>query len=149
MTAEQTHALIQQGQLEHALRQPISLYFKWGEVFTNCSPAEIKACQLSVLRNAVKQAQTMDKVRTLYNLPVVVHSWYRDLAHNKRVGGSAGSYHPKGLASDFHVQGYEGRDKCLLVQQRLDREPFMKACGLEFTGGDWCHVDSRGRKGRF
>ena len=45
----------------------------------------------------------LEKVRTHYGRPVIVHSGYRCFELNKAVGGSANSQHMLGQAADFHA----------------------------------------------
>lgn len=149
ITAQAAYNLAAAGKFDELQLSRVSENFTWAEVFTGEPDFEIKACGLSIFQNAVKQSQAMEQVRAVYGLPVHVHCWYRSPAHNTRVGGAKRSQHLLALATDFHIQGYESTAENLVVQKRLDPLPFMRACGLEFTGGSWTHVDSRGFKSRF
>jgi hypothetical protein len=134
----------------NALRaEKITEHFTWGEVFMNCQNYEILNCPMHYFNNALIQADTMEKVREVFGVPIMVHCWYRDPLHNMQVKGKKGSYHLQALATDFHVQGYEGITGNLHVQHILEFKPFMESCGLEYTHGSWTHVDSRGYKARF
>jgi hypothetical protein len=143
------YQLAQNHQLATLQQSHLSAHFTWGEVFTQCRDAEIQACPLSCFENAFRQAETMEQVRALWDRPLAVHSWYRDAAHNRRIGGAPKSYHLQGLATDFHIHGFEGIQGNKAIQHTLDQVPFMQVCGLEFTGGNWTHVDSRGVGARF
>ncbi len=128
----------------------VSDNFTWGEVFVNETEADFRTATLTIYKNAAKQAGTMEVVRrTFGGKPVIVVSWYRSPEHNKRAKGAKGSYHLLGLATDFRVSGYEGVKGNRKVQDTLNKHPAMSKCGLEFTKGNWTHVDSRGYKERF
>jgi hypothetical protein len=146
---EEVHEIARKGFLNELKKAKISPHFTWGEVFTNCSELETQNCPLTFLKNAQKQAATMESVREVFDAPIVVHSWYRDKAHNARIGGAEKSLHLRGLATDFHVVGYEGAIKNRAVQVKLDSLPFLQDKGLEWTNGEWTHVDTRGYKARF
>lgn len=148
ITPQQAYDLIKSGWHGNLKDYKVSPNFNWGEVFTSCSRLEIFQCPRAYYNNALKQAQTMEKVRAFFNKPIDVTSWYRDKAHNERVEGAPGSFHLKALATDFTVRGSLGEEANLKVQKKLDPLPFMQTCGLEWTGGNWTHVDSRGSKWR-
>jgi len=141
--------LVHTNKTEALKTRQISGYFTWGEVFKNCTPKEIQAAPLSVYTNALKQSQLMERIRAHFNKPVVVHCWYRSPAHNKKVGGKPHSYHLRGLATDFHVQGFESTAGNRQVQNTLNAQPWMQKSGLEYTRGGWTHTDFRGYRARF
>lgn len=127
----------------------ISEHFTWGEVFQHCSDEEIKHAPVFVFSNAVTQSKLMERVRDQFDVPVIVHSWYRDAEHNASVDGAPMSLHLRGMATDFHVKGFEGIQGNKIVQKILDPKDFMQKAGLEWTNGPWSHVDSRGYRARF
>ncbi len=47
----------------------------------------------------------LQKIRDHFGAAVTINSAYRCAAHNKKVGGSSGSYHTKGQAADIVVKG--------------------------------------------
>lgn len=47
----------------------------------------------------------LQKIRDYFKAPVTINSGYRTAAYNKKVGGSANSYHMKGQAFDIVVKG--------------------------------------------
>lgn len=149
LTPKEAYELIRQKQFKTVKESRISQHFTWGEVFANCDNGEIASTHPAIFENALRQSVLMEKIRRLYGKPVIVHSWYRNKQHNERVGGAKESYHLKGLATDFHIQGYESAVGNRQVQIILDESMFMQRAGLEFTGGEWTHVDSRGYKARF
>lgn len=149
ITPQQAYDLIKSGWHGNLKDYKVSPNFNWGEVFTSCSRLEIFQCPRAYYNNALKQAQTMEKVRAIFGKPVTVTSWYRDKAHNEAVKGGSKSQHLLALATDFTVKGLESIEGNLTVQKKLDKLDFMQTCGMEWTGGFWTHVDSRGKKERF
>jgi zinc D-Ala-D-Ala carboxypeptidase len=55
----------------------------------------------AVVANLRLVAAVMEKIRSLGNRPIIVHSGYRAPEVNKAVGGVATSAHCRGLACDF------------------------------------------------
>lgn len=139
---DEAFKLAQAGKVAELLKSKISSNFSWGEVFDE-DLVYIATVPQSVFLNASKQANTMECVRELFGKSIIVHCWYRTPEHNAQVGGAKNSQHLLGLATDFHVEGFEGVDGNRLVQKRLNVAPFMSLRGLEYTGGGWTHVDSR------
>ena len=132
------HAFLQEKDLTF-LDARVSQNFLWKEAFKGCSEAEILAC--IHLTDIAKQAELMEQVRAfLGNHVITVNSWYRDKAHNAKVGGASKSQHILGRATDFTVKGL-GVWHCI---DELNHAPFMQRRGLEMMPGmTWIHVDSR------
>jgi hypothetical protein len=150
ITPQEAYNLFRKNQEKDARGALISTNFTWGDVFIGTLIYEIKDCALYIFDNALKQSMTMEKVREHFgNKRVYVHSWYRSIRQNNEVHGATHSEHLVGLATDFHIEGMETLSGNRIVQMELDKAPFMQNCGLEFTGGNWTHVDSRGTKARF
>lgn len=139
------YEMVHSGQLPLLLTLRVSEHFYWKEVFCKCTGSEISIAPSYVFSNAEKQAVTMEMVRREFNeRPVTVSSWYRSAARNAKIPGAAkGSMHILGLATDFTIDGFPGSGGCLQIQRHLDRQPWMRKKGMEWTGGNWVHVDSR------
>ena len=60
----------------------------------------------SELKNIMFLITKLEEVRSLLGSPMLISSGYRCAALNKLVGGSASSFHTKGLAVDFTCPGY-------------------------------------------
>jgi len=96
----------------------------------------------SQIQNLKRLAETLEEVRALFNLPLVVTSGFRSEAVNKKVGGSKTSAHAYGCAADFTVKGKSVREVCEAI----------KKSGIKFDQlideGTWIHlsVDSRYRQ---
>lgn len=128
----------------------VSDNFTWAEVFAKETEADFRTATITIFQNALKQAMTMEVVRRVFGgRPITVINWYRSPDHNARVKGANNSFHKVGLATDFTVQGYTGIAGNKAVQKTLDKHPSFQKHGLEFTGGNWTHVDSRGYRERF
>ncbi len=150
ITPQQAFDLAKTRNFEMLRTSKVSEHFSWEEVFKNRTDAEIRSCGLEIFKNALKQAETMEKVRAFFgNVAIWVQSWFRPEEVNRRVGGANNSQHLKALATDFQVQGYEGLSGNSRAQKLLDSQPFMQDKGLETTHGTWTHVDTRGYKARF
>lgn len=159
LSATEAFQLVQAGKLDQVLYRAISDYFIWGEVFAGCTAREIKAAPLWAYANSVDHSKKlMDKIRKLFNRKVLVHDWYRGnivkdrqsakgewLTHDIIVGGTGNGYHPKGLATDFEVDGVRPRE----VHAKLDKVDFMQKAGLEDPVYEGIHADSRGYRARF
>jgi len=57
------------------------------------------------LNNLKRVAYTLEIVRLLLDRPIIISSGFRCLELNKAIGSSDKSWHTKGLAVDFHVNG--------------------------------------------
>lgn len=83
----------------------------------------------------------LQMLRNLYRKPMIITSGYRDVEHNRAVGGAPNSLHTKGLAADILVAGKDAYELLGL------------AYAVGFTGigisqkGDWdkrfIHLDLR------
>jgi zinc D-Ala-D-Ala carboxypeptidase len=83
----------------------------------------------------------LEPVRTQFNLPVTVNSFYRSPRLNAEVGSKPNSQHVKGEAVDFEVPGIPNAEVAEWVRDNLTADQII----LEFyTPGDpssgWVHV---------
>ena len=49
--------------------------------------------------------ERLQSLRTTLGRPLIINSGYRNETHNRAVGGSATSYHMRGMAADIRVPG--------------------------------------------
>lgn len=102
-------------------------------------PHELEANLASLL-------ESINKLRKLYNKPMIVTSGYRTLQHNTAIGGSKNSWHCKCMAIDIKDDG-ELEEFC-----RKDDYQVLKECGLWMEKGSstkgWAHFDLHPRKNR-
>jgi hypothetical protein len=101
-----------------------------------------------VLRNLVRLARGLDRVRRLLGRPLEISSGYRSPALNREVGGSPRSRHQSGLAADFVCPAYGTpyRICARLVRGRVPFDQLIYEYGDHPDGG-WVHV-SFGRRPR-
>ena len=89
------------------------------------------------LQNLMQLAQSLEEVRALFNVPLLVSSGYRSAALNQAVGGVATSDHAQGLAVDFTVQGQSVQAVCQAIERsgiRFDQLIFEQGVT------DWVHL---------
>lgn len=129
----------------------VSPNFLWSEVFRNAPVSEIRRTSMTIYNNAVRQSIIMEAIRAEIRASVkadavmVVTSWYRSPAMNRKAGGSSKSQHLFALATDFFVpnlntiSGHKKIQACairLLITNKL-------TASVEITNGLWTHVDAR------
>lgn len=106
---------------------------------------DTKADKMAVID--VRLLDILDSIRValtrvgIQNPVFTVHSAFRTWQTNREVGGALQSYHMKGMAIDFHVQGVQTD---LLFKWMKDVK-FHGGVGMGFYGGKptWMHLDSR------
>jgi hypothetical protein len=93
------------------------------------------------LRNLVRLARGLDRVRRLLAHRLEISSGYRSAALNREVGGSPRSRHQRGLAADFACRRY-GTPFAIcarLARARLPFDQLIYEYGDHADGG-WVHV---------
>jgi uncharacterized protein YcbK (DUF882 family) len=85
----------------------------------------------------------LEKIREYYKHPIRINSAYRCLDHNKYIGSTDTSQHPKGKAADIVVSGLS----TIAVYHFLDHEyPNKYGIGVY---NDFIHIDVREKKARW
>lgn len=80
----------------------------------------------------------LQKIRDHFGKAVIINSAYRSPEHNKRVGGSAGSYHVKGMAADIQIAGVSAVELAYFAQS------ITNGVGVYYYGNtNFIHVDTR------
>lgn len=102
-------------------------YFKESE-FTRCSPA----CSLQDMDQNFMD--TLDAIRSLAGIPLVLNSAYRSLEHEVKMGRSGTSSHCKGIAADIRCNSDSNRWKIIDAARRLG----VKRFGI---GKNYIHID--------
>lgn len=87
-----------------------------------------------------KLVEYLQKIRDYFNKPITITSAYRCATHNSRIGGATGSYHTKGQAADFVVEGVAPAEVA-----RYAESIGIKGIGLYETTKDgfFVHIDTR------
>ena len=78
-------------------------YFSWTETECKCNDFN---CKLNIVE---KLMMMLDKARGLADIPFVINSGARDMAHNRTIGGSATSSHILGKAVDIECRSSSDR----------------------------------------
>lgn len=81
---------------------------KYNEFFTK-SEFACKHCQKQIEMDSNLISFLYD-VRKTINLPIIINSGYRCEEHNLKVGGAKNSQHVLGLAADWKIKGFKGKD---------------------------------------
>lgn len=82
-----------------------------GRIVKNFSLAEMcnkeanEGIQLMLTPEIVEFAQEMQELRTWFNKPMTVNSWFRTVKYNKACGGASNSVHLDGRACDIGLPG--------------------------------------------
>jgi len=124
--------------------EPISRYFTVGEVALYQQERLPKT--ETIKKNAYLLAQELDKVRDWWGSGLLVNSWYRPSAVEKRVGGT-GANHPFGYAADIRP----AIGSVIDLEKRFEKEWFVTG---KWKGGfgrgakrkGFVHLDLRKRR---
>lgn len=101
----------------------IKNYFTPAEIFKNCTFEEIKAVTTEQAEKLSKLVGYLNYIRYYLALPIIINSCYRDIEHNKKVGGVSDSQHLSGEAADITCKD---NDRLLRVIQELKNNPFRQ-----------------------
>lgn len=90
-----------------------------------------------------KLVEALQKIRDHFGQPVTITSAYRCAEHNKKVGGSSGSYHTKGQAADIKV-----KNTAPAAVAKYAEYIGILGIGLYETAADgyFVHIDTRTKK---
>ena len=96
----------------------------------------------SFRRHILTVAQQLEIIRPFWGLPVVVHSGYRSLDHNRSVGGSRYSQHLLGKAADISISGISPEEMFRAFKYAIDRRLIISGGLKAYHWG--IHYDIRG-----
>lgn len=77
--------------------------WKW----PNFTPREIACRGSGTIKVSIVAMDKLQALRTKLDKPMVVHSAYRSLSHNRFVGGARDSLHMSGIAFDISMEGHD------------------------------------------
>lgn len=96
--------------LQGAKKKPISEHFTLFEICNSDTALKLNIDNrptAQVVTNATALCKNvLEKIRTHFNSPVIVHCMYRSPSLNDKIKGVKTSQHVTGQAVDFHVQGH-------------------------------------------
>lgn len=87
--------------------------------------------------------EVLQKIRTHFKKPVIIHSAYRTHAHNKKVDGADYSQHLYGTAADISISGVSPKEVAAFAETLM---PKTGGIGIYTT---FTHVDVRTVKSRW
>ena len=94
------------------------------------------------IENLKRLAQLLEKVRTLFNLPIHVNSAYRSVIVNKLVGSQPTSQHCIGCAADIKIPGMTPDAVCrAIIASDLQYDQLIR----EFDS--WTHISIPNEEG--
>lgn len=84
----------------------MNAYFSISELLASCSSTERQKLveSTSLSRNLVLLIHALEGIRSILGEPIMVNSSYRDVAHNKAVGGVPSSQHITASAADIRAR---------------------------------------------
>lgn len=85
---------------------------------------------------ATELIETLEKIRSHFNAPVIINSGYRTPSWNSKVNGASNSYHCKGMAADIVVKGHSSREVAKYADSIMEQGGVIRY--TNFT-----HVDVR------
>lgn len=109
------------------------------------APVEaLEAPDPALLPNFILLSRVLADVRAAVRVtPVLVNSWYRDAAYNRRIGGAENSMHLTGGAADIVKVGLTPTEVADILERHPDADKFGIGRYKTFT-----HIDVRGMIGR-
>lgn len=89
-------------------------------------------------------ACTLEEIREVLGVPLVITSGFRNNALNKAVGGSPTSGHTRGLCADIIPQGVDVKEAYNIIIKNKSNCPSLKKCILEVVKGrEWLHIETK------
>lgn len=117
-----------------------SPYFKWVEMLLQRRWGEVYAPSEKEKAEIIKTIEVLDKIRSIFNSPMLIHSGIRSKDYNKFIGGASRSAHLSGKAVDFSIQGVScDKARNILL-------PRLKNLGIRMEdnpGSNWIHIDRK------
>lgn len=92
-------------------------------------------------------AKNLEVIRAAAGAPMRINSGYRSPAHNTSIGGAKNSFHMKGMAADFTIQGKTIPETISLIEKLIAQGKISKG-GLG-TYRTFVHYDIQGKNRRW
>lgn len=89
--------------------------------------------------NIIKTCLKLEELRSLFNVPFFVSSFYRPKHYNRMIGGAKNSWHMQGLACDFIPVGVDVN----FAKQKILAENMLEKLDIrmESNTDGWIHID--------
>lgn len=97
--------------------------------------------------NMVILANQLETIREASSGVILINSGYRTPAHNKKIGGSPGSFHLRCMAADIVSCVLSPKELGTLIL-KLIADGKIKAGGVKIYSS-WVHYDIRGKLTKF
>lgn len=118
--------------------------FAFKELFIDCSDAEILSCvKCNGVDNLLYLLAFLQDFRQYSSIPVRITSTFRDVEHNKRVGGSPLSQHLLGAAIDFQPINHDFGSFVLSFKDFLEVSSLKLYIGQVFIYSSFIHIGLR------
>lgn len=85
---------------------------------------------------ATELIETLEKIRSHFNAPVIINSGYRTPNWNTKCNGASNSYHCKGMAADIVIKGHSSQEVAKYADSIMEQGGVIKY--TNFT-----HIDVR------
>lgn len=90
---------------------------------------------------AAELIETLEKIRSHFNEPVIINSGYRTPSWNSRINGASNSYHCKGMAADIVVKKHNSKEVAKYADSIMEQGGIIK-----YT--NYVHIDVREKRYR-
>lgn len=116
-------------------------HFFVNELFSNCVASEITECiRLHYIDSLLILLTVLDSFRDFVGTPIHITSSYRDVQHNKLVGGSVTSQHMVGQAIDFQSPLLSNDDLIKSFISFLAKSTLKRFVGQVFFYKNFIHI---------
>lgn len=123
------------------INSQITTHFAWKEALC------LKKWELCAIphdqqtyENIIKTANKLEEIRSIWNKPIIVTSWYRPRSYNTHIGGAMQSGHMFGMAVDFQVHKVDCYSARQVLRSKL--EPLNIRMENKI-GANWIHIDTK------
>lgn len=90
---------------------------------------------------ATELIETLEKIRSHFNTPIIINSGYRTPSWNSKVNGASNSFHCKGMAADIVVKEHSSEEVAKYADSIMEQ-------GGVIRYANFTHIDVREEKYR-